>query len=647
MDLEPVEKWKECVELERRRLAAGERPKPLFSNGVQRAAARGLCVFLALMAVLTLLSRAADGITVAQVQAQNPKTGILTQRVTVNGNIEPLGDLVLSLPGDVLVNTISAETGQQVKAGDVLMTLDDEALRQSMEKLENELAILELKIANTMQGTSGDSTDGILEAEQALEEAREDYDRLSGSAERSETRAAEDLETARADYEEALAGLKRAEEKALGDAEDAARTAVEAAEESLTAAQDAQKAYSKQYYESVRDLKDLRSRLNDAQRALEQARRKAEEERQSGEAGSREREAERLGYVSQQRETQQLLEQLKAVEAAGGRLTAPVDGTVASILSQPGRTQEGAQAAVLTRNDQGFAFRGKLDQKKAEDLAAGDQGKLTFTLEGKAGSAEAIITSVGAADSQGQVTVTAQLPEGNYGSGGSAELEISKRSQQYDMVLPLSALRMEGGDAYVLVIQEKQSVMGVEQTVVKKTVTLQEQDSENMAVEGALLESGGLLLVQGGEDAEPWPNLLLRFQDGDAGTQAEHFLSQNQIPGGQMLDLSLLHQGLTALALAVLAAERAGVRTERVLAVRACAVWALTFGIALVFAPLGGVKVERPLWLLPAAWLLSDWCLERHRRFLDRRREEERGDEIAMEPSARAGGGGGRPSAGV
>ena len=276
-------------------------------------------------------------------------------------------------------------------------------------------------------------------------------------------------------------------------------------------------------------------------------------------------------------------------------------------------------------------------------------------------------------------------------------------------------------------------------------------------VRGVMKGSGGLLLVQGGEDAEPWPNLLLRFRDGDAGTQAEHFLSQNQIPGGQMLDLSLLHQGLTALAalpgaaltlgillrlfqrgraltaaplllvcylppallgagavlwcagapwsvperfiptrwsdfefwvrlfsggmeklrgyltlaavqrdlrygalaagcallsltalaLAVLAAERAGVRTERVLAVRACAVWALTFGIALVFAPFGGVKVERPLWLLPAAWLLSDWCLERHRRFLDRRREEERGDEIAMEPSARAGEGGGRPSAGV
>ena len=224
-------------------------------------------------------------------------------------------------------------------------------------------------------------------------------------------------------------------------------------------------------------------------------------------------------------------------------------------------------------------------------------------------------------------------------------------------------------------------------------------------VRGVMKGSGGLLLGQGGEDAEPWPNLLLRlFQRGRALTAAPLLLvcylppallgagtvlwcagapwsvPERFIPtrwsdfefwvrlfsGGMeklrgYLTLAAVQRdlrygalaagcallSLTALALAVLAAERAGVRTERVLAVRACAVWALTFGIALVFAPFGGVKVERPLWLLPAAWLLSDWCLERHRRFWDRRREEERGDEIAMEPSARAGGGGGRPSAGV
>lgn len=391
MDLEPVEKWKECVELERRRLAAGERPKPLFSNDVQRAGA-----------------------------------------------------------------------GEE----------ELQAARTSVEDLQSAVETADWSMESYNYG----SDLAVTRAEEALEKARARQEEKLQAAEAERDAAEKKLEEARARTDVGE------EELVLS-----AQAAVESAEKALRTAEDAG-------IETEEKLLSAARTVESAQRALEQARRKAEEERQSGEAGSREREAERLGHVSQQRETRQLLEQLKAVEATGGRLTAPVDGTAASILSQPGRTQEGAQAAVLTRNDQGFAFRGKLDQKKAEDLAAEDQGKLTFTLEGKAGSAEAIITSVGAADSQGQVTVTAQLPEGNYGSGGSAELEISKRSQQYDMVLPLSALRMGGGDAYVLVIQEKQSVMGVEQTVVKKTVTLQEQDSGNMAVEGALLESDQVVI---------------------------------------------------------------------------------------------------------------------------------------------------------
>ncbi len=395
MDLEPVEKWKECVELERRRLAAGERPKPLFSNGVQRAGA-----------------------------------------------------------------------GEE----------ELQAARTSVEDLQSAVETADWSMESYNYG----SDLAVTRAEEALEKARARQEEKLQAAEAERDAAEKKLEEARARTDVGEEELVLSAQAAVESAEKALRTAERAAEDAGI--------------ETEEKLLSAARTVESAQRALEQARRKAEEERQSGEAGSREREAERLGHVSQQRETRQLLEQLKAVEAAGGRLTAPVDGTAASILSQPGRTQEGAQAAVLTRNDQGFAFRGKLDQKKAEDLAAEDQGKLTFTLEGKAGSAEAIITSVGAADSQGQVTVTAQLPEGNYGSGGSAELEISKRSQQYDMVLPLSALRMGGGDAYVLVIQEKQSVMGVEQTVVKKTVTLQEQDSGNMAVEGALLESDQVVI---------------------------------------------------------------------------------------------------------------------------------------------------------
>ncbi|MFQ8761127.1 MAG: hypothetical protein ACLSAF_18485 [Intestinimonas sp.] len=122
-------------------------------------------------------------------------------------------------------------------------------------------------------------------------------------------------------------------------------------------------------------------------------------------------------------------------------------------------------------------------------------------------------------------------------------------------------------------------------------------------VRGVMKGSGGLLLVQGGEDAEPWPNLLLRFRDGDAGTQAEHFLSQNQIPGGQMLDLSLLHQGLTALAALPGAALTLGILLRLFQRGRALTARAAAAGLLSAAGAAGGGAV---LWCAGAPWSVPE-----------------------------------------
>ena len=69
----------------------------------------------------------------------------------------------------------------------------------------------------------------------------------------------------------------------------------------------------------------------------------------------------------------------------------------------------------------------------------------------------------------------------------SAKLELSKRSEQYGACLPLGALRSDGDKDYVLVLQEKNTVMGIEQTVVRVEVTVLDRDSESMAVESSLM----------------------------------------------------------------------------------------------------------------------------------------------------------------
>ena len=644
MALKPMEQLNIRAEEERVRLQSGEKPKSRFTSGLQRTAVRLLAGFFALMLCLTLVSRAAEGVTVARVEAQRPKTGILTQRVNLSGTIEPLGDLDLTLPAGIQVTSIRAQAGQRVEPGDPLLDLDGAGLDRTMEKLRNDIRLLDLKIQNALPGNSGDDTEAILAAQQTLADAQEDYDRLVNSRERAEGRSEEDLLTAQADYDKALEDLDRAEKKALENlvkeaeekvkaaekdleaVQEAAQSAIESAQAGLTAAQDSAKSYSEPYYNSVRSLKTAKERLQKAQaelqelqdsgtateaqlqaaqekvdaaqaevdaanwsmesynykgdlavtrateelakvterqgekvkkaeqaleeakaelekvkkesdvseealvvsarsalegaertlktaqrgvedtdvatdeqiftagraveaaqRAVEQAQRKAEENRLSAAKDQRGREIERLGYESERREQARTLAELERVAAGGGVLTAPIAGTVQSIMPETGRTQDGVSVASLSRSDQGFQLEAATDEKSAEKLSLGDQGKVTYHQDGKAREAVGVVSAIGAADDKGQVKVTVTLPEGSYPAGVSAKLELSKRSEQYHACLPLGALRSEGDQDYVLVLQEKNTVMGIEQTVVRVDVTVLDRDSESMAVESSLM----------------------------------------------------------------------------------------------------------------------------------------------------------------
>lgn len=234
--------------------------------------------------------------------------------------------------------------------------------------------------------------------------------------------------------------------------------------------------------------------IESAQRTLDQANVAAADERLTNQSNRQQAEVERLGFVNDRREAQRKLDSLLAAAANGGKLTAPAAGTVLTILEETGLTTEGAKAASISRSDQGFEFKGKVTQAEAEKLAIGDEGTLSFTVDGKSHDLRAKITAIGMADDKGMVELTAVLPEGNYPTGASAKFEISKRSEQYNVVLPLGALRNDGED-FVLVLKEKQTVMGNEQTVEKVPVTVKEKDSEQMAVDASALAYDAQVIV--------------------------------------------------------------------------------------------------------------------------------------------------------
>ena len=185
-------------------LDAGGKPPARLKNRLQRTAVKLLAGFFAIMLVFTLVSRAADGITVARVKADTLKNGIITNRVLVNGIIMPLEDMSIRLPGDIYITDIKAVVGQKVSKDDVLLVFDGDDVDQQLDKLRDNLEINRLSIEAVESGASGGDSSAVMYARQALEQAQADYDRLLEKLNRGDARAENDLLEATRELENAL-----------------------------------------------------------------------------------------------------------------------------------------------------------------------------------------------------------------------------------------------------------------------------------------------------------------------------------------------------------------------------------------------------------------------------------------------------------
>lgn len=639
-----IEKLRGQLSQEKIRLETGERPPSRFREQTQRTAVKALAIFFALMILLTIFSRMAEGATVAKVSAEGIQSGILTERVNASGNIEALGDVNLSLPAGLDVEKVQASVGQQVKKGDPLVQLNLEQVRDKINSLQQEINLLDLKMQSADKGNTSESAELIAEAKLTLQNAQEDYETAQKNGQRSVQRAEEDLEEAENTLKEANAELEEIKVKALEerikeaneeleaaqenletvkesreDAIDAAEAAIESAKQSgssqnqayqsaeaqltraMNALDEAQIALQKaqesgdadaiaaaqaavdnalaNYDEAKRALQTVEdsitnngqnlqnareelkkvterwdkkvekaeadvaekeellekaknnmdvsedasviagqsavesaeqsvknakravedadsaaeTQMTSAQRAVDsasrgvtQAENKASSERKTSAEAQQQAQIEKLEYLSEKRAKEKNLQMLSELDANQGVLVSPIDGSVVALLEELGTTQDGQKLAVISRKDRGFAFTAKLPEKEAQNLHVGDKGTLNYSAEGKKRTADATVTAISPTDEEGNVTITAQLGEGNFGVG-TASMEITRQSEQYGSVLPLSALRNDSKGDFVLVMQEKKTVMGNVQTAMRVPVQVLDKDSDKMAVESSLL----------------------------------------------------------------------------------------------------------------------------------------------------------------
>ena len=190
------------------------------------------------------------------------------------------------------------------------------------------------------------------------------------------------------------------------------------------------------------------------------------------------------------------LEKLEELERAQGKIYAPADGMITKVCVQAGEKTGDTTAVLLADLSGGCSFQGEITEEQEKHIGTGDA--VTLIGSGKNEKYEDLpVSSVTMKEGDGGVyQVKVQLPADTLEIGASATLDFIRKSEEYNVCVPLSALHLdEKNQPYVLVVDQVDSVMGTEQRARKVSVTILEKNESYAALAEGAISSGQEIIV--------------------------------------------------------------------------------------------------------------------------------------------------------
>jgi hypothetical protein len=189
---------------------------------LQLKARKWLVIFFAIMAGITLLTKAVDSVSVARIVTKNPSSDALTYIIKGNGIIHADELKYIKVPAGLEVDKIYVKTGQPLKKGDTLLAFNMQDISETLKASELELDQVKLRGKQEELDNAEAGIDQTGKAELLYDNSRQNVQL-----------AKEDLQAADEKYRSALLDLKNARRKTKKELYQDKKEQYKAAEEAI------------------------------------------------------------------------------------------------------------------------------------------------------------------------------------------------------------------------------------------------------------------------------------------------------------------------------------------------------------------------------------------------------------------------------
>lgn len=204
----------------------------------------------------------------------------------------------------------------------------------------------------------------------------------------------------------------------------------------------------------------------------------------------------------------------KVAELSGGgegnEITAKVGGTITEINVKAGETAEpGTPLAMIELSDRGYTVSIQVTAEQAKKVSIGDTAEVSTYWWGS--QINAVLSDVKTdAQSGGRNKILIFDVSGDVEPGMNVDIAVGQRSQNYEAIVPNSAVRSDSNGSFVLIITTKSSPLGNRYTATRVDVQVAAKDDINTAVSG--LGSGEYVITTSSAPIEP--GMLVRMAEG-------------------------------------------------------------------------------------------------------------------------------------